>query len=241
MHNCLLLWAPVGRSFIIASDSHSRMSFSMEHRAPVSQMNGTKPFCASAGLDFKLHVIFAPTTLWTGVLEWRWRGKGESRLGAGVQLSLLPACMNHIPPSNSSPSQTDSISLSVNQHVHSPSNYFVRHLATVIRKITSQRGSVPQNVFRLPPPDLLLCIPIVGLYPCNGRINKSQLCACVRAHAYLLKRTLRVETIHGVGHFVIAVRCGRVCSAQRFRRFHLMARKERQWEQVMGAVHIMAC
>lgn len=60
MHSCLLLWASVGRSFIVASDSRSRMSFSMEHGAPVNQRNGTKPFCASAGLDFKLHVIFAP-------------------------------------------------------------------------------------------------------------------------------------------------------------------------------------
>lgn len=128
-----LLWAGASS---IASDSHSRMSFSMEHGAPVSQMNGTKPFCASVGLDFKLHIIFAP--LLCELESWNEYegGKGESRLGAGIQLSLLPACMNHIPTSNSSPLQTDSISLSVNQHVHSPSNYFVRHLATVIRKIT---------------------------------------------------------------------------------------------------------
>lgn len=59
-------------------------------------------------------------------------------------------------------------------------------------------------------------------------ISLAQLCACVHAHEYLLKRTLRVATIHGVGHFAIAVRCGRVYLAQRFRRFHLMARKERQ-------------
>lgn len=46
-------------------------------------------------------------------------------------------------------------------------------------KYSSQRGAVPWNVFGVLPFDLLLGIPIVGLYPCNGEISETTPCVCL--------------------------------------------------------------
>lgn len=60
-------------------------------------------------------------------------------------------------------------------------NYFARHLVTVVRKITNTalREELYHGMFfGVLPFDLLLGIPIVGLYPCNREISETMPCVC---------------------------------------------------------------